>query len=366
MLYREFGSTGEEFSAIGMGCMRFAEPRNTDAMADVVLHAIERGVTYIDTAPGYCGDRSETIVGRAMRQLRNPERPVRIATKTMRVDAKGVREHCEQSLERLGVDAIDFYHVWALVHPYQLPERIRKGALDEFQRLKDEGLIRHICVSTHLGHGEVAAMLEQGKGIFEGMLIGFNAINFALRLEGIRDAARRGMGVVTMNSLGGGLITDHADRFSFIMRPGDQSILDAALRFNLSIPEITTALVGFRTLEDVDTAIDAAERFEPLSTDEIEELKRKVRESSNDFCTQCGYCRDCPQEIPVLRLMESYNHALLDPDNASKAVGNRLRYHWGIQDVATVLEACTQCRYCEEACTQHLPILERFEEMKRK
>ena len=364
MLYREYGTTGEKVSAIGFGGMRFANPKATDEMAEVVKHAVDRGVTYLDTAPGYCGDQSEIIVGAAVREIQKTGKRVYTATKTMASDPARVREQCETSLKRLGVDAIDFYHVWCLVQPEQLPERVQTGAIDEFRKLKEEGLVRHVCVSTHLGHDAVSTMLDQGEGLFEGMLIGFNAINFALRLGGIRDAASRGMGVVTMNTLGGGLITDHADRFRFIMRDGDQSILDAALRFNLSMPEITTALVGFRSIEDVDTAIDAAERFEPLSADELEELKTKVLASSKDFCTQCGYCRDCPQEIPVMRLMESYNQKLLDPDNP-KAINDRLRWHWGIQDAATLLDTCTKCRYCEEACTQHLPILERFEEIRQ-
>ena len=364
MLMREFGQTGETVSAIGFGGMRFANPKATDEMAEVVLRAVERGVTYLDTAPGYCGDQSEIIVGRAIREIQKTGKRVYTSTKTMRSDPSDIRAECERSLERLGVDAIDFYHVWCLVHPEQLPARIQAGALDEFRKLKEEGLVRHINVSTHLGHDAVSTMLDQGEGLFEGMLIGFNATNFPMRLDGIRDAASRGMGVVTMNTLGGGLMTDHADTFGFIMREGDESILDAALRFNLSVPEVTVALVGFRSVEDVDSALDAAERFEPLGDEEMAALKRKVLASSKDLCTQCGYCRGCPQEIPVMRLMEAYNHHLLDPAS-SHAIADRLRWHWGIGDAAEVLEACTECRYCEEACTQHLPILERFEKMKQ-
>jgi predicted aldo/keto reductase-like oxidoreductase len=170
------------------------------------------------------------------------------------------------------------------------------------------------------------------------------------------------MGVVTMNTLGGGLIPNHPDHFAFVKHEGDRSLVEAALRFNLSLPEVTTALVGFRNTSDVDEAVEAVERFEPLTTEEIKAHREKLAAASEDFCTQCGYCRDCPADIPVVRIMEAYNHHLLGGN--PQATFNHLRYHWGIPDLAKALEACTECRQCEEACTQHLPILERFEELK--
>jgi uncharacterized protein len=58
--------------------------------------------------------------------------------------------------------------------------------------------------------------------------------------------------------------------------------------------------------------------------------------------------------------MEAYNHLLLKDGDS---VANRLKYHWGAN--IAELERCTECRQCEEACTQHLPILERFEALKK-
>lgn len=364
MRLRTFGKTGQQVSEIGMGCMRFENPDNLDEMAEVVLHAHERGVTYFDTAPYYCKDNSEAIVGRAVLEMKKSGRPFQIASKTMAPKAADARKDLERSLQRLNVDAIDYYHVWCLVHEHQMAERIRGGILEEFQKFKQEGLIRHISVSTHLSHGQVDPMLEQSGGLFEGMLIGFNVINHSLRIDGIKSAARRGMGVVIMNSLGGGMLIEFADRFGAILRPGDASILDAALRFNLSHPEITVTLVGFRNKRDIDTAMEAYERIQLLTPAEMDEVKRNVTASSESFCTQCNYCDGCPVDIPVIRFMESYNRLLLKPE-APIDVLNNLKWHWGIPDAEKALEACTQCGQCAEACTQHLPILERFEEIRR-
>ncbi len=362
MFYRNFGSTGVEVSALGMGCMRFEEPHKIDEMAEVVCRASERGVTYFDTAPGYCDDKSEFIVGAAVQEMKKAGRPFVLATKCGSDNPAVVRQQCERSLERLHVDAIDFYHVWCLVRPDDLPGRIEKGAVAEFGKLKDEGLVRHVCVSTHLEHDNIAAMLDQGEGLFEGMLLGLSAANFDLRYPGVREAARRGMGVVTMNTLGGGLIPKHPEHFEFIRHEGDSSLTEAAVRFNLSLPEVTVALVGFRNKADVDEVVDGVDRFTPLSPEAIAGHHDRMAAAGRDFCTQCGYCRDCPADIPIVRIMDAYNQRLLD---GPQAAIDMMKYHWGIRDVSLAIEACTECRQCEEACTQHLPILERFDELRQ-
>ena len=145
------------------------------------------------------------------------------------------------------------------------PSAQAQRRLEAFARLKEEGLIRHIAVSTHLEHEHVAAMLDEGQGLFESMLIGLNIQNYHLRHAGVQAAAERGMAVVTMNTLGGGVLTNHEDRFRSVVGDKDESILDTAIRFNLSIPGISSVLVGFRNKEDVDTAVEAVSAFEPLT-----------------------------------------------------------------------------------------------------
>ena len=78
------------------------------------------------------------------------------------------------------------------------------------------------------------------------------------------------------------------------------------------------------------------------------------------MCTTCGYCNVCPEDIPVWAFMESYNHKMMDDDYK---VADRLKWHWAV--TVKELERCTSCRQCEDACTQHLPILERFELIKK-
>ena len=213
--------------------------------------------------------------------------------------------------------------------------------------------------SSHLDGPTIARLLDQG--VFEGITLGFCAINFPFRMAGVEAAGRHRVGVVTMNPLGGGMIVDHEQRFSFIRSRPEQPMLDAALHFNLAHPEVTSVLVGFRNVEDVRSAARAVERFEPTSVDKMVEMRKGIEGAFDKLCTTCDYCRDCPESIRVSSFMEAYNHHMLYGDFGK--VTGRLRWHWGIEDLSA-LERCSECRQCEEQCTQKLPILERFEHMR--
>ncbi|MCX7045731.1 MAG: aldo/keto reductase [Candidatus Sumerlaeota bacterium] len=363
MIYRQYGKTGIEVSALGFGGMRFERPNDVDDMAEVCLRAYDGGVTYFDTAPGYCGDKSEEIVGCAVKEMKkrkSGQEPI-IATKTFSCKMGDVRRELETSLKRLNVDAIDFYHVWCVLSREGLEERKKDGVIKNFIKLKEEGLIRHIAVSSHMRGEEIEAMLDAYPE-FEGILFGFCAANFPIRQQGIAAAARRGLGVVAMNPLGGGLITQYPDRFACIRQQEDCSVLEAALRFNLSYPGLTTSIVGFRNTKDVDEALEAVRRYKRLTEADIEAVKKRVLGSFENLCTMCGYCQPCPAGLQVPRLMDAYN--LWKLTQKAQDTKNHLKYHWGIGDLDKTLDQCTECGHCEQVCTQHLNIMERFKELR--
>ena len=358
MIYNEYGTTGKEVSAVGFGGMRFSRPQETDEMAAVVVRAYEKGINYFDTAPGYCQDQSEIIMGRAVAELkRRADRPFFLSTKSMKVTGDDLRRDLERSLRRLNVDTIDFYHCWYLLNPGDIDRRIVGGAVAAMQKAKEEGLISHLTFSTHLPGYAIVDVID--RGLFEGVLLGYSAVNFRYREEGIAAAARNKLGVVVMNSLGGGTIIPNERAFSYLKVHEDQDMLDGALHFLLNEQRIDVRLIGFRDIDDVDTAVASVDRFTPYTEEEVERLRSGAEERFNALCTGCTYCRDCPVDIPVWKFVETANLLYLDTD---EKLDVRLRAHWGVS--IDELDACTECRQCEEACTQHLPILERFEELK--
>jgi hypothetical protein len=69
MIYRKYGSSGIDVSAIGFGGMRFDNPSDIDGNAELVTAAYDAGINYFDTAPKYCDDKSEDIYGKALKKI---------------------------------------------------------------------------------------------------------------------------------------------------------------------------------------------------------------------------------------------------------------------------------------------------------
>ncbi|MBN2288855.1 MAG: aldo/keto reductase [Candidatus Glassbacteria bacterium] len=359
MEYRQYGQTGKNISRLGFGGMRFARPRDVSAMAEVVLAAHQAGISYFDTAPGYCSDMSEKIIGYALRQVNPGDGDFYLSTKTSKPDAEGVRADLQRSLERLGVDCIDFYHCWYILTLDAWERRKTGRAVDALLRAREDGLVRHLAFTTHLPGDEVEKII--GENIFEGVIFGYNAINFPYRQQALKAAARAGIGLVVMNPLGGGTITENPDTFSFIRAYPGQPMVEAALNFLWSHSEITSALVGFSSVEDVKGAVAAWKSYDPTKHRlDLDKVKARIEESFDSLCTGCRYCRDCPEGIEVYKYLEAYNHVIL---KGGEGLGDRLRWHHGIENLDD-LERCTGCGACEEACTQHLPILERFDRIR--
>jgi len=355
MLYREYGKTGKKLSVIGFGGMRFKEPQDIDANAELVLHAYRRGINYFDTAPGYCDDKSEEIIGAAVRQMKRED--IFVSTKCMAADGDQLQASIEKSLKRLNVDVIDFFHIWCILTPEAWQQRKAGGAVAAALKAKEQGLVGHVVVSSHLPGGQLRELLAEG--VLEGVTLGYCAINFPYRQEAVEAAGQMGLGVVTMNPLGGGLIPRHAERFDFIRSQGDRSVVEAALRFNVSHPQITCALVGFTTKDHVDQAVEAMEGFQPYPPEHLQHIREHILGSFEGLCTGCSYCLPCPNDIDVPRMMDAYNLKVLG--GKDRKVLNRLRDHWGLDPAQA--EACSQCGACEDRCTQHLPIMERLKDI---
>jgi predicted aldo/keto reductase-like oxidoreductase len=358
MQYKTYGKTGKKVSVLGFGGMRFEEPDNLEKSVRTVLRAFEKGVTYFDTAPGYCRDQSEKIIGQAVLEMKKTGKTFYLSTKSSKSNGDDLRRDLEQSLKRLNVDVIDFYNCWCLMTLTGWEQRKCGGAVNAILKAKEEGLIRHAAFSTHMPGPDIRKVIEEGY--FEGVTLGYSAINFAYREEGVNAAAEHDMGIVVMNPLGGGTIVSNAENFDFIKVRPEQTMLEAALHFLLANDKITVFLVGFRNENDVDSAVEAVESYRPYVPEEIHNIRSRVQGDFNNLCTSCMYCNVCPEEIRVWMFMEAYNHLMLKD---GESVTNRLKYHWGAK--IEELEKCTECRKCERACTQHLPILERFEELKK-
>ena len=367
MNYRIFGHTGELTSVIGMGGMRFdrkaIERGDLQACANVVLYAFQKGINYFDTAPKYCQDRSLDILALALKQLDRSR--LYLASKASpdnsgEQDADQLLQGIEGQLRRLGTSYIDFFYLWCVLDLAMFRRYEKMGILDGLRRAKELGLIRHICLSTHASGPEISQMLE--TGLFEGCLLNYNAINFVFRQQALDTAARLGIGVVTMNPLGGGLIPQNPDVFRSLQIYPEESVAQAAIRFNASHSQIQVVLVGASNCAQIEEAI-AVLQTDLLHQSVLRQLKTKLPKQLAAFCTMCGYCEEyCPVKLPIAKLMDAYNQRLLSPQSCD-IIPRRIDQHWDLPlDLAG---QCIGCGRCEKRCTQHLSIRQRINEIVR-
>src|SRR3954451_17374926 len=151
---RKLGQQGLEVSALGLGCMgmsEFYDEGDEDEAIATIQRSIERGASFLDTADMYGSGANERLVGRAIADRRDR---VALATKFgnvrgpngerlgLRGDAEYVREACDASLERLGVDHIDLYYQHRVDPNVEIEETV--GAMKE---LVDAGKVRYLGLS---------------------------------------------------------------------------------------------------------------------------------------------------------------------------------------------------------------------------
>lgn len=364
MIYKAYGKTGLDVSAVGFGGMRFDLTQSDADNAALLRYAVDQGINYLDTAPGYCDDKSEDIFGLGIKDMARRRDQFYVSTKGMpeKYDtAEKAMEAVDTSLKRLNTDYLDFYHVWCIRKWDQYELAMRPGGQYEgLLRCREQGKIKHIVVSTHLRGPEVGELVSKNE--FEGVLLGVNILNFLYRWDGVQAAHQRGLGVVAMNPLAGGIIPQNEKSLAFLASEGETAT-ESALRFCISCPQITVTLNGFTTKEHIDTACKVADHAAPFTDEDIERIRSHVTKNMDTLCTGCGYCMGrCPVNIPIASFMQFYNNKLLhNKTDVEMAKDLGLDRIWGILAHSEADAGdCVQCGRCEMACTQHLDIINRL------
>lgn len=277
MEYRTYGRTGVRVSALGFGGGPAGVPNylvpwdsaaaETQAQVErAVRRALDRGVTYFDTAPGYGDGISETLIGRALGADRAR---VFLATKTPRGDwsPSGIRAALEASLRRLGTDAVDLLQFHGDWYDDSDARRVLdEGGLDTYERLRQEGKVRFLGFTAEGPNGAVERLIQSGR--FDAMLINFNLIyqtpgayrNGKHPSQTTLSLARaQSMATATMRTMTSAIF----QRWVQQVAPSVAGQVDwggALLGFNLSHPQVDVAVVGMRSAEEVDRNADVADR----------------------------------------------------------------------------------------------------------
>jgi predicted aldo/keto reductase-like oxidoreductase len=349
MQYRTIPKSGVKLSCISFGGMRIPTDKGVpeDQAIATVRRAIELGVNYLETAPGY--GNSEILIGKALQDGWRDR--TYVSTKSHTTSASEMRKALEKSMERLQVGKVDFYHMWYVCNDADWQNVMKKGgSLDGAKRAKDEGLIDHIGITTHAPVPLVREMVTCGE--YELVTISYNASNRDCE-EIIDLAGENNVGIVIMNPLAGGMLAKAPRGAKSRKRPRPHIM--AALGFLLAQPNITTAICGAKRPEEIEEDVAAGE-FLPSEAQEAAQLE----EADTDFCTTCGYCMPCPHGVNIPQAMLNWNYLKLygmDFSKWTKKARKRLR-------AVVAFEKCVECGECSEKCPNSLPIIERLRELK--
>ena len=365
MQYRKFGNLDWKVSALGFGCMRLptidGKAGNIDQIkvTEMIHRAIEAGVNYFDTAYVYHDQKSEIALGKALEGGYRDR--IRIATKSpiwLINDANDFDQKLNEELQRLQTKTIDFYLLHSLNRDSW--DKIKRlGLLRRAAAAKADGRIRYLGFSFHDNLGIFKQIIDEYDAWdFCQIQYNYMDIDFQAGTEGLEYAASKGLGVVIMESLRGGKLAADLPSARPLWESADQKRkpADWALQWLWNQPEVSVALSGMSTLEQVEENIASANvsGIGLLSMDELA-LVDKVREVLKSLspipCTRCEYCMPCPNGVNIPLNFDTYNQIAMYNNIES----SRFAYKTFVAD-GQKASNCIQCDDCLSKCPQQIPI----------
>lgn len=368
MKYRRFGSLDWEVSALGFGAMRLpviGEDHSNieeDEAVKMVRYAADHGVNYIDTAYLYHMGKSEVLVGKALKN--GYRQKMKVATKLparMVEKAEDFDRILDEQLRRLDMEAIDFY----LLHGLNREgwEKVRDfGVLDWAEKQMAAGKFGRLGFSFH---DEYDAFKEIIDGYDSWVLaqVQYNFMDYQIQAgrKGVEYAAARGIAVVVMEPLRGGLLAKkppEAVAQLWAGTPRKLGPVEWAFRWLWDQPEISVALSGMSTMEQVVQNVEIAGRSAVgIMTEDDRAVIGKVRDAYRSLrpvrCSGCRYCVPCPNGVDIPAIFQIYDDSVMYGD---PQIG-KFRYNgpFGL-DQEKRADKCTECGECLEKCPQNIDI----------
>lgn len=262
--HRTLGHTGAKVSILAFGGgSRFLMYGDEEKGGQALNHALDLGITYVDTAYEYGNGKSETWVGKVMATRR---KEVWLATKIPDRTRDAFLSRLEGSLKRLQTDHVDLLHIHDLRHADDLARiEAPDGALKALLEAKEQKMTRAIGMSSHTDGAVMAQAIERHP---------LDCVQMALNATGTGEfektalaaANRKGLGVIAMKVFGQEFL---------IGTEGGKMDVDTLLHFAMSLP-VTTAVAGMPHIEMLEHNIELARNFKPYSPERMNQLRHDM------------------------------------------------------------------------------------------
>ena len=381
MKYRKLGKIDWMVSALGFGCMRLPSKKNpfdlrTDYAESIRLirRSIDLGVNYFDTGWPYHLGASEKILGQAL--LDGYREKVFLVTKLpmfMVRKAEDFDRFLERQLEKLQTGYLDAYLFHGL-NENNFKKVIDFNLIEKMEKAREKGLIKYIGFSFH----DTLPVFKNIIDYYNWDLtqIQYNYLDTAVQAttEGLEYAYKKGIGVVVMEPLKGGVLASPPGEALDILKSStlSRTPVEWALQFLWNKKEVAVVLSGMGSMKMVEencryadnSGIDSLGQAEVELLDSIVEIYRKQILVP---CTACNYCMPCPsgvnipQNFAYINLSNSRPVSFFDKMNRWSVKGKYKRLASDRKKINKDrpngnASLCTNCGQCVPKCPQTINI----------
>lgn len=300
---RNLGRTGHKVGLFSLGGQAALEKPENEAVAlPLIERALDLGVNYVDTSARYGGEArwSERYFGQVMKRRR---KETFLATKTHDRTADGSLRLLETSLKLLQTDHVDLWQLHAMSTMEDVARVCAKGgALEAFQKARDQKLVRFLGLSGHTDPDVLAEAIRRFP--FDTVLMAFNAADtwhLPFQKTLLPLALEKEMGIIGMKIPARGRILasvpppppDKQRGVAKHDRPGTLTMAEA-MRWTLSHP-VSTVIIGVDNLAQLEEDVRIARDFLPFNADQLTALEQKVKPVVGQAS---WYKRDAPANPP--------------------------------------------------------------------
>jgi aryl-alcohol dehydrogenase-like predicted oxidoreductase len=288
MPMRVLGRTGAKVSILAFGCgSRFLMYEDETEATAILNHAIDNGISYLDTAYAYGDGKSETRVGKVMATRR---KEVWLATKIPDRTRDDFLRRLEGSLKRLQTDHVDLVHIHGLRHADDLAKiESADGAMKGLLEAREQKMARAIGMTSHTS-GEVLARAIQHNDL-DCVQMALNASqNGNFETVALPAARSKNLGIIAMKVTGQEFLLGDAE---------GKCDIHSLLNYSLSLP-VTAAVVGMPKPEMVDHNIEMTRNFAALPETEMDRLRKRLQPSRDGLEKNLSGHHDGPTVTPHL------------------------------------------------------------------
>ena len=363
MKYRVLPHGGESISILGVGASSIQASTEKE-IRETIAWAVENGINYFDLASAEAepfeayGQALEGIREKVYLQIHFGA-DYTSGSYGWTTDPKAIARSIDWQLKKLRTDYIDFGFIHCIDEAADLEKVKKNGVIDQILRLKEQGIVRHVGLSTHTPE---LANLVLDMGVLDMMMFSINPAydyqrgDYGIggvdeRMELYRRCEREGVGISVMKAFGGGDLLDAS------LSPAGKALTACqCIHYALTRPGVASVLAGAHSVEQLKESA-AYETASDEEKDYASTFATFPNISWEGHCMYCSHCAPCPKQIDVASVTKFLNLA-----KAQSTIPETVRDHYEL--LPHHAGECIECGSCETRCPFKVPIMENMKQAK--